>query len=258
MSRVVYPDCPSALRFVTHSHENIPIPTPPSVSKRDNDSSSAQSLDFSQTSKSSASNASMLSDEELNSSQTADVPQLLNQNDLNDLVRDLSLTNEKSKLFSSTLKQLNMLQKGVDCTYFCFKHLSLQDFFSVRNNVCYCRNIDGLFEALESEHHSIKWGLFIESSKASLKAVLLNNRNKKPFIPLVHAIALKESHETMELILRLTNYSASNWNICGGLKAIGFLLGMQMGYTKHQCFFWTPATMSNIISKILAFSNRKF
>ena len=38
MTRIVYPDCPSALRHVIISHENIPIPTLLPVSKRDNDS----------------------------------------------------------------------------------------------------------------------------------------------------------------------------------------------------------------------------
>ena len=52
-SRIVHPDCLSALRPVTHSHENIPIPTFLFVLERDNDSSSAESVDFSQTSKSS-------------------------------------------------------------------------------------------------------------------------------------------------------------------------------------------------------------
>ena len=74
------------------------------------------------------------------------------------------------------------------------------------------------------------------SSKASLKAVLLNNGNGKPSISSVHVTALNESHETMELILHLIKHSAYNWNICGDLKVIGLLLGMQMGYTKHQCF----------------------
>ena len=66
-SRIVYPDCPSALCPVTHSHENIPIPTPSLASEQNNDSSSTESTDFSQTSKSSASIASKLSDEELHS-----------------------------------------------------------------------------------------------------------------------------------------------------------------------------------------------
>ena len=69
--------------------------------------------------------------------------------------------------------------------------------------MCYCSNIDGFFEALKSEHHSNEWRLFIDSSKVSIKAVLLNNGNEKPSIPLVHASVLKESQETMELILRL-------------------------------------------------------
>ena len=103
-SRFVYPDCSSVLRSVTHSHESIPIPTPP-VTKRDNDSSSAESINFFQTSKGSASIASMFSDEEPHLSQAADVSQLLNRNDLNDLVRILRLIKKKKKLLSLRLKQ---------------------------------------------------------------------------------------------------------------------------------------------------------
>ena len=44
-SRIVYPACPSELCPVTHLHENITIFTP-LVSKRDNDSSLAESTDF--------------------------------------------------------------------------------------------------------------------------------------------------------------------------------------------------------------------
>ena len=99
-SRIAHLDCPSALRTVTHLHENILIPTLPAVSNRDNDRSSAESVDFSQTSKSSASIALMLSDEEQHSLHAADVLQLLNLNDVNHLVRDLGLTKKKSELLS--------------------------------------------------------------------------------------------------------------------------------------------------------------
>ena len=110
-------------------HENIPFPIPLPVSERDNDSSLAESIDFSQTSQSSANIISMLSDEEPHSFQAADVPQLLKQDNLNNLVRDFGLTKEKSELLSSRLKQWNMLQKEVNCTSFRTKHASLQDFF---------------------------------------------------------------------------------------------------------------------------------
>ena len=72
--------------------------------------------------------------------------------------------------------------------------------------------------------------------KVSLKALLLNNETEKPTIPLVHSTALRETQETMELILHLMKYFAYNGNFCGNLKVIGLLLGMQMGYTKHHCF----------------------
>ena len=134
---------------------------------------------------------------------------------------------------------------------FSFQTRKYSSFFSAQNNVCYCSNIDGLFEALESEHHSNEWRLFIDSSKASLKAVLLNNGNEKSSILLVHTTALNETHETIELILRLINYSPYNWNISGNLKVIGLLLGMQIGYTKHQCFlrFWDSRDDEQHLSK---------
>ena len=43
-SRIVYPECPSALRPVTHLHENIPIPSTSPVSELKNDKSSAKSI----------------------------------------------------------------------------------------------------------------------------------------------------------------------------------------------------------------------
>ena len=160
----------------------------------------------------------------------------MNQNDLNDLLRDLGLTEENWNFLSSRLKQSNMLQKGVNCIHFHFRHASFQEFFSVQNSVCYCSNISGLFEALESERHSNERKLFIDSGKASLKAVLLNNRNEKPSTPLLHATSRKEIHETIKLILRLITNFAYNGNNCGDLKVIDFLLDMQIGYNKLTTF----------------------
>ena len=78
-SDIVYPDCPSALRPVTHTSENILILTTPPVSEQEDESSSAESV-ISQSS----SSISTEIDEELHSSRVSDVPQLLNQKNLND------------------------------------------------------------------------------------------------------------------------------------------------------------------------------
>ena len=76
-----------------------------------------------------------------------------------------------------------------------------------------------------------------------------------PFF-LVLVTALKETHKTMKLILRLINYSAYNWNICGDLKVSGLRLGMKMGYTKHQCFLclWDSRDDEQTYQKKLAFT----
>jgi len=78
--------------------------------------------------------------------------------------------------------------------------------------------------------------LFIDSSKVSLKVVLLQNGNKFPSVPLAHVANMKESYESMKLLLRNTKYDEFKWKLCGELKVVALLLGMQLGYTKYCCF----------------------
>ncbi|GBM19331.1 hypothetical protein AVEN_200264-1 [Araneus ventricosus] len=50
-------------------------------------------------------------------------------------------------------------------------------------DVIFCNDVDSSFKALELQHNPQEWRLFIDSSKVSLKAVLLHNGNKHPSIP---------------------------------------------------------------------------
>ena len=47
---------------------------------------------------------------------------------------------------------------------------------------------------------------------------------------------VKESYDTMKRMLQYIKYEQHQWQICGDLKVIAILLGMQLGYTKHCCF----------------------
>jgi len=78
--------------------------------------------------------------------------------------------------------------------------------------------------------------LFIDSSKVSFKVVLLHNGNKLPSVPLAHAANKKESYESMKLLLGKNKYDEFKWKLCGDLKVVALLLGMQFGYTKYCCF----------------------
>ena len=104
------------------------------------------------------------------------------------------------------------------------------------DNMCYCTDIQGLMSSLGVEHKTEAWRLFIDSSKASLKAVLLHNGNMYASVPVGYSTHLKETYETMSLLLEKICYRDYNWNMCGDLKVITILMGMQTGYTKYCCF----------------------
>jgi hypothetical protein len=73
-------------------------------------------------------------------------------------------------------------------------------------------------------------------SKVRLKLVLLHNNNRFPSVPFAHAANMKESNESMKLLLGVINYDEFKWKVCGDLKVVALLLGRKLGYTKYSCF----------------------
>ena len=103
-------------------------------------------------------------------------------------------------------------------------------------SLCYCTNIQGLFQEIGVAYSASNWRLFIDSSKRSLKAVLLPNGNVYPYIPIANSVHIMEDRESVKILLELIQYNDRNWDVCGDFKMIAFLLGLQGGYTKHSCF----------------------
>jgi len=75
-------------------------------------------------------------------------------------------------------------------------------------------------EILAHEYNPDQWRLFIVSSKVSLKVVLLHNGNRFPSIPLAYAANMKESYESMKLLLGRTKYDEFKWKLCSDLKVV--------------------------------------
>ena len=92
------------------------------------------------------------------------------------------------------------------------------------------------------------WYLFVESSKRSLKSVLLHNKNEYASIPIGHSTTLKEKYETVKQVLECIKYYHHNWKICLGLKILNILLGQQLGCTEHLCLLhmWNSRNKSTI------------
>ena len=161
--------------------------------------------------------------------------QTFNQEELNDLVRDLALSKTASELLASRLHQKNLLCPPTKISYYRDREHDLLPYFAQRENCVSCCNIEGLLKELGLKTYDAnEWRLFIDSSKRSLKVVLLHNGNKFGSIPLAHSVTLREKYAN--LVLQLISYDQHKWIICVDLKMVCFLLGQQSGYTKYPCF----------------------
>ena len=119
-------------------------------------------------------------------------PHLINESELNDLVRDLYLPKAKAELLAFRLKQWNLFQSDVKVCSFCTRQPSLAQFFSMKEGLVYCIDVGGIMQEFGYSHRPEEWRLFIDSSKLSLKAVLPHNENMLPSIPVGYAAHMKK------------------------------------------------------------------
>ena len=106
---IVYPNLQSAMRPVKHSDE-LPVPIPPDSWKLDSDDDEIDSDGRADHD---------MSDSDFNP-QESDAPHLIQQSELNDLVRDLNLSKSQAELLGSLiamkpkLAQVEMCSRGTD------------------------------------------------------------------------------------------------------------------------------------------------
>jgi hypothetical protein len=110
----------------------------------------------------------------------------------------------------------------------------------MESGLAVCTDIDGLMQTLNINHNPLDWRLFIDSSKLSLKAVLLHNGNILPSILVGHSVHKKESYENLKILMEAINYDKFKWQIRDDLKVNALLLGRQQGFTNIFCFICEP------------------
>jgi hypothetical protein len=236
-SKLTYPNLPSATRPQPQS-DIVPIPTASCLTDiSEGGNKSSHSDCDSDRDRDCNSDCDVSSDDP----RTPPSPTLFSQNDLSDMIRELNLSKKSSELLASRLKERHMLSQDTKITFYRHREKNLLPFFTCENKLVHCHDIVGLLKAMGlNEYQSNDWRLFIDSSKRSLKCVLLHNGNKYGSIPLAHSTAMKEEHQTISLVLEKIKYQEHQWIICVDLKMVNILLGQQHGYTKYPCFicFW--------------------
>lgn len=162
----------------------------------------------------------------------------ITQSRLDIMTRRLKLSQRQSILLAKEMKQVNILAPDVRVYGAIGRHRNFTSFFkSIENNsIAYCTNVRDLVLTLHHEYKPDDWRLFIDSSKSSLKAVLLHNTNLKNSVPIALSSNTKETYLSLKKIIDLVKYNEHNWKICCDLKVVALLRGMQTGYTKNMCF----------------------
>lgn len=126
--------------------------------------------------------------------------------------------------------------EGTSFAWYRHREKDFLSYFFHEGNLVFCSDLEGLMAQFHIQYDSSEWRLFIDSSKRSLKAVLLHNGGRYASIPVAHSVYLKETYENLELVLKKVGYQNQNWLVRGDLKVLRMLLGQQAGYTKYPCF----------------------
>jgi hypothetical protein len=143
---------------------------------------------------------------------------------LSGLISDLNFSKESSEMLASGLKEKNVLYPGTKITFYRRREKDLLPFFT-EDNLVFCNDIGNILKKIGlSEYNPREWRLFIDSSKRSLKCVLLNNGNKYSSIPIGHSTRIKEEYKAISLVLENINYQEYQW-VIQDLKMVNFLLG---------------------------------
>jgi len=101
----------------------------------------------------------------------------------------LQLSKKQAEPLGSGVKDWKLLRQDTK-VYFCGHHEEFKELFS-RENVVFCNHVCSIMEVLGHEYNPDQWRLFRDSSKVSLKVVLLHNGTPPP-VPLSHAPNMKE------------------------------------------------------------------
>ena len=84
-----------------------------------------------------------------------------------------------------------MLQPDVKISFYRNRERKLLQYFSEDNDFVYCNDIDSFLNAIGLPNNfPAEWRLFIDSSKRSLKCVLLHNGNRFGSIPIAHSVII--------------------------------------------------------------------
>ena len=125
----------------------------------------------------------------------------------------------------------NQLSQGIKFAFSRNQEIEFNIFFenNEEEKLLFYEAITALMHKMGNNYEPKRCLLFIDASCKSLKAVLFYITNQYRSIPVAHFVHLKENVERMKLLLDSLKFKRHEWKICGELKVVGIILGLQEG-----------------------------
>ena len=129
-------------------------------------------------------------------------------------------------MLPSRLGEKNLLEEDIRISHCRKREQEVLQFFSAERGFTRCYDVQGLLKALGLEvYDPNELRRFINSSKQSLKCVLLHNTNRYGAVPLGHSVVLQKTCESVKTAIEVMKYLAHQSVMCVDLKMVIFLLG---------------------------------
>jgi len=157
--KIVYPNLNSAVRPIPLDN-NIPVLQP-----SENGLAFLEQMECADGSSPEATQHS--SDNQYVREERNSEPKRFNQEELSDLIRDLSLSKDKAELLASRLIKRNLLESDDRVCHYRIRNNVLKTFFRVAGPMVFCHDIVGLFKGLKKERNPSDWRLIIDFSQKS-------------------------------------------------------------------------------------------
>ena len=114
---------------------------------------------------------------------------------------------------------MKLLEKGTKVAFIVSIKNSVHSLTLQYNGLCFHKDVDSFMMGMKRLFlKRFLLRLFVESSKASLKAAHLHNDNTHPSIPVAHSVQLKGAYETITLSLNAPQYPNFSSKFCGTIQ----------------------------------------
>ena len=109
---------------------------------------------------------------------------------------------------ASRLDERHYLARDTKVTFYRNRDTEFIPFFEENNDLVYCTNMENVLLCLGVQAYNLaEWRLFLDSSKCSLKCVLLHNTITYASIPVGNSTVLKEKYNAIKQVIEQINYS---------------------------------------------------